>query len=136
MKEEEKEKEEKEEEEEEEKEEDEEEDEEEDKEYEEDEEEEEDEEAEEDEEERGGRGRGGESVENLVRGDSFKAKAKAKPRQSPSTKHPRPADFPPTVYANGVFSPDTLRCVPAGVAEEGSSGGRFRKGSGFRRVLV
>ena len=38
--------------------------------------------------------RGGESVENLVRGDSFKAKAKAKPKQSPSTKHAgRPADF-------------------------------------------
>ena len=49
----------------------------------------EDEEEEEDEEERRGEGRGGEgrggggeSVENLVRGDSFKAKAEAKPKQS------------------------------------------------------
>ena len=44
-----------------------------------------DEEEEEDEEERRGEGRGGgggESVENLVRGDSFKAKAEAKPKQS------------------------------------------------------
>ena len=30
----------------------------------------------------GGGGGGGESVENLVRGDSFKAKAEAKPKQS------------------------------------------------------
>ena len=78
-------KEEKEEEEEEEKEEDEEEDEEDEEEDEEDEEEdkedEEDEEEEEDEAKRKGEG-GGESVENLVRGDSFKAKAEAKPKQS------------------------------------------------------
>ena len=74
-------KEEKEEEEEEEKEEDEEEDEEDE---EEDKEDEEDEEEEEDEAKRRGEGRGGggESVENLVRGDSFKAKAEAKPKQS------------------------------------------------------
>ena len=86
-------KEEKEEEEEEEKEEDEEEDEEDEEEDKEDEEDEEDEEEEEDEAKRRGEGRGGEgrggrgggggeSVENLVRGDSFKAKAEAKPKQS------------------------------------------------------
>ena len=82
-------KEEKEEEEEEEKEEDEEEDEEDEEEDKEDEEDEEEEEEEEDEakrteEGRGGEGRvgGGESVENLVRGDSFKAEAEAKPKQS------------------------------------------------------
>ena len=77
----------KEEEEEEEKEEDEEEDEEEDKEDEEDEQEEEDEKDEEEEEGEAkrreeGREGGGESVENLVRGDSFKAKAEAKQKQS------------------------------------------------------
>ena len=77
-------KEEKEEEEEKEKEEDEEEDEEDEEEDKEDEEDEHDEEEEEDEAKRREEGRrgGGESVENLVRGDSFKAKAKAKPKQS------------------------------------------------------
>ena len=50
------------------------------------------------EEERGGEGRGGEgggeSVENLVRGESFKAKAKLNQNKAKSTKHAgRPADF-------------------------------------------
>ena len=47
------------------------------------------------EEESGGEGRGGgESVENLVRGDSFKAKAKLNQNKAKSTKHAgRPADF-------------------------------------------
>ena len=53
---------------------------------------EEDEEEEEDEAKRRGEEEG-RSVENLVRGDSFKAKAEAKPKQSKSTKHAgRPAD--------------------------------------------
>ena len=34
--------------------------------------------------------------------------------------------FSPTAYANGVFSPDKLRCVSARIAGAGS-GGRFRK---------
>ena len=48
------------------------------------------------EEERGGEGGGGggESVENLVRGDSFKAKAKLNQNKAKSTKHAgRPADI-------------------------------------------
>ena len=57
-----------------------------------DEEEEEDEKDEEEEEdEEGGGGWGGESVENPVRGDYFKAKAKAKPRQAQENPQNTPA---------------------------------------------
>ena len=70
---------------------------------------------------RGGEGRGGEegggggeSVENLVRGDSFKAKAKAKPKQSKIHKTRRQAGGFDTFFPTSLWVFCFLACMPSG----------------------